>query len=239
MEFLNNIIDSYNIPMLTAFLLGIITAISPCPLATNITAIAYISKQLKSIKQTLLHSVAYSLWRIVSYCSIIVLILYWFSSFSLAKIFQWYWDKIIWPILIIIWLIMINIIKLPSFKWSNRINARKEKLKNQWYLWTFLLWALFALAFCPYSWVIFFGILIPIILKSSFPIWLAFLYWLWTAIPVILFAIIIAFSIKHISKMFNVVWIIEKYIRYIISIIFIIVWIYYSYVTIKWILGIL
>lgn len=239
MDFLNNIIDSYNIPMLTAFLLWIITSINPCPLATNITAIAYISKQLNSIKLTMLHSIVYALWRVFSYTFVIVLILYGFSSFNIAKIFQWYWDKIIGPILLLIWLIMIDIVKIPYFKWSSKLDKLKESLKSKWYLWTFLLWALFAIAFCPYSWVVFFGILIPFIIKSSFPVWLTILYWIWTALPVMIFAIIIAFSIKHISKMFNLVWLLEKYVRYFIAITFILVWAYYNYISIKWLIWLL
>lgn len=239
MDFLNNIIDSYNIPMLTAFLLWVITSINPCPLATNITAIAYISRQLNSIKLTILHSLVYALWRVFSYSLIIVLILYWFSSLNIAQIFQWYWDKVIWPILLIIGFTIIDIIKLPHFKWNNKIDKLKESLKSKWFWWSFFLGALFAIAFCPYSWVVFFGIMIPFILKSSFPVGLSVLYWLWTALPVMIFAIIIAFSIKHISKIFNLVWLLEKYVRYFIAITFILVWAYYTYNSIKWLISII
>jgi hypothetical protein len=52
MNYINFLIDNYNIPILTAFLLGVFTSISSCPLATNITAIAYISKEIKTAKHT-------------------------------------------------------------------------------------------------------------------------------------------------------------------------------------------
>lgn len=239
MEFLNYIIDTYNIPLLSAFILGIITSISPCPLATNITAISYISKNLGSTKQTLIHSFVYALWRIFSYSLIIFLIWWWFSKFSISSFFQWYGDKIVWPVLIFIWLVMINIIKLPSIKWSNKLQKFKESLNTKWYIGTFLLWSLFALAFCPYSWVIFFWVFIPLVLDSSFPLWLGLLYWFWTALPVIVFSILFVISIQKMSKVFNKVSVVERYLRYFIATIFILVWIYYSYLTLRWILVIL
>ena len=234
MDFINAIIDNYNIPLLSAFLLGIITSISPCPLATNITAISYISKNLHSTKKTMIHSLVYTLWRVFTYTLIIFLIWWGLSTFKISSLFQGYWDKILWPILIFVWLVMLNIIKLPKIWWSERIQKFKESLDKKWYFWTFLLWILFALAFCPYSWVMFFGVLIPIVMNSSFPLWLWILYWIWTAIPVIFFSILFVISIQKMSKVFNKVWIIEKYLRYFIASIFVLVWIYYSYITIKW-----
>lgn len=236
MDFLNTIIETYNIPLLSAFLIWIITSISPCPLATNITAVSFISKNLSSTKQTIIHSLIYTLWRIFSYTIIIFLIWGWLSQFNISKIFQWYWDKIIWPILMIIWLTMLNIIKFPHLKWNDKIQKFKEKLNKKWYLWTFLLWILFALAFCPYSWLMFFWVLIPLVLKSNFPLWLGVLYWLWTAIPVIFFSILFVISLKTMSKAFNAVWKIEKYLRYFIAIVFLWVWIYYTYSTFKWLI---
>lgn len=234
MDFLNVLIDNYNLPLLSAFLLWIITSISPCTLATNITAISYISKQYHSIKKTLLHWFFFTLWKVFTYSAIILVISLWFSIFKISSIFQWYWDKILWPVLIFIALIMLNIIKLPSFwKWE-KIEKIKEKLKSKWYLWTFSLWVLFSLAFCPYSGMMFFWVLIPMILVSTFPLWLWIVYWIWTALPVILFTILLAISLKTMSKAFNAVWKFEKYFRYFIAILFLGIWIYYSYNTFKW-----
>lgn len=41
MDWLQTLLDSSTAPALTAFLLGLLTAISPCPLATNVAAIGY------------------------------------------------------------------------------------------------------------------------------------------------------------------------------------------------------
>jgi hypothetical protein len=93
MDFINSLIDSYNIPILTAFLLGILTSISPCPLATNITAIAYISKEIKTIKHTLLSGLLYTLGRGISYTILASLIYFGLSSFQISNIFQGWGDK--------------------------------------------------------------------------------------------------------------------------------------------------
>ena len=83
MDFINALIDSYNIPLLTAFLLGILTSVSPCPLATNITAIAYISREIKTVKNILFNGVFYTLGRGVSYTILAMLIFFGISSFSI------------------------------------------------------------------------------------------------------------------------------------------------------------
>ena len=88
MDFINFLIDNYNIPILIAFLLGVLTSISPCPLATNITAIAYISKEIKTAKHTLLSGIFYTLGRGASYTILATLIYFGLSSFQVSSIFQ-------------------------------------------------------------------------------------------------------------------------------------------------------
>lgn len=102
MEFINTLMDSYKVSILTAFFLGILTSISPCPLATNITAIAYISKELKTIKNTLLNGLFYTLGRGISYSLLATLIYFGISSFSIASIFEGWGNKILGPVLIVI-----------------------------------------------------------------------------------------------------------------------------------------
>ena len=102
MDFINFLIDNYNIPILTAFLLGVLTSISPCPLATNITAIAYISKEIKTAKHTLLNGIFYTLGRGASYTILATLIYFGLSAFQISRIFQGWGDKVLGPILITI-----------------------------------------------------------------------------------------------------------------------------------------
>ncbi|HPT66369.1 MAG TPA: aromatic aminobenezylarsenical efflux permease ArsG family transporter [Candidatus Woesebacteria bacterium] len=227
MEWLNYLIDTYNIPLLSAFLIGIMTSISPCPLATNITAIAFISKDIKSSRQTLLNGLFYTLGRLISYTLLATLIYFGLSSFSISSIFQGWGDKVLGPILILIGLIMFDVIKI-NLKTSNpKIDQIKLWLAKKGYIGSLLLGMLFALAFCPYSGVLFFGVLIPMVLKSSESLLLPPLFALGTGLPVIIFSFILAFSANKIGSIFSKVSQVEKIIRKIISVIFIIIGLYY------------
>ncbi len=233
MEFINTLIDSYNVPMLTAFLLGILTSISPCPLATNITAIAYISKELKTIKNTLLNGFFYTLGRGISYTLLATLIYFGISSFSIASIFEGWGDKILGPVLIVISLIMFGVIKINIGSKNERIEKIKEWLSRKGYIGSLLLGVMFALAFCPYSGVLFFGVLIPLVLNSTESLLLPPFFAVGTGLPVIVFSFLIAFSVQKVSKAFQVVQKIEKIMRYVVASVFMLSGFYYLYLLCK------
>lgn len=229
MTWLNYLIDTYNIPLLSAFLVGIMTSLSPCPLATNITAIAYISKDIKTAKNILLNGFYYTLGRGLSYTLVATLIYFGLSSFKVSSLFQGWGDKVLGPVLIIIGLIMADVIKINLKTNHSKIDQIKLWLSQKGYLGSLLLGMLFALAFCPYSGVIFFGVLIPMVLKSNESLLLPPLFALGTGLPVIIFSFIIAFSAKKISSIFSKVSQVEKIIRKIVAIIFVLVGFYYIY----------
>ena len=236
MDAINSLIDTYNIPLLTAFLIGILTSISPCPLATNITAIAYISRNIKTPKHTLLNGLLYTLGRGISYTVLATLIYFGLSSFQISRIFQGWGDKVLGPVLIVIGLIMFGVIKINLGTGNKMTERLKEYFATKGYLGSMLLGMLFALAFCPYSGVLFFGMLIPLVLKSSEALILPPLFALGTGLPVIIFSFIVAFSIKHLSIAFSAVSKIEKVMRYIVAGIFTVTGIYYLQYLIKFIL---
>jgi cytochrome c-type biogenesis protein len=227
MDLINNLIDSYNIPVLTAFLVGILTSISPCPLATNITAVAYISKNIKTPKHTLLNGLYYTLGRGFSYSLLGLIIYLGFSSFAVSRIFQGWGEKILGPFLILAGLVMFDIIKLNPKTKNEKIEKLKEKLAAKGYLGSFLLGCLFALAFCPYSGVLFFGVLIPLVLKSSEALILPPIFGLGTGLPVIIFSFLIAFSMQKVGQAFQIVSKIEKVSRKAVATVFILTGIYY------------
>ncbi|MCK9438894.1 MAG: aromatic aminobenezylarsenical efflux permease ArsG family transporter [Patescibacteria group bacterium] len=237
MEFINTLIDNYNIPALSAFLLGILTSISPCPLATNITAVAFISRNVKTPRYTIFSGLFYTLGRGISYTVLVTLIYLGFSSFSISSIFQGWGDKILGPVLIVIGLIMLDIIKFNFKNKNQKIEKLKLWLSDKGYLGSLALGMLFAFAFCPYSGVIFFGILIPMIVQSNTGLFLPPLFALGTGLPVIIFSILIAFSMQAVSKVFSAVSKIEKYLRYIVALIFIIVGVYYLQYLIKYLIN--
>jgi len=217
-------------PLIAAFFIGLMTALSPCPLATNITAIAYISKKIGDGKKTLLTGVVYTLGRMFTYVLLASLIVYIGLNVQAISLFlQKYGERILGPLLIIMSLIMLNIIKLPSLKSGDKINRLKEKLSEKGYFGSFLLGVIFALAFCPFSAVLFFGMLIPLALKYSDGILIPSVFSLATGLPVIIFAFILTFSVSKLGKIMNKVQTFEKYMRYAIAIIFIIVGVYYTW----------
>ena len=217
-------------PLIAAFFIGLMTAISPCPLATNITAIAYISKKIGNGKRTLLTGFVYTLGRMFTYVLLASLIVYIGVNVQAISLFlQKYGERLLGPLLILFGLIMLNIIKLPSLKSGERINKIKEKLSEKGYLGAFLLGVLFALAFCPFSAVLYFGMLIPLALKYSDGILIPSIFAFATGLPVIIFAFILTFSVSKIGKVMGKVQTFEKYMRYVIAIVFLVVGIYYTW----------
>lgn len=237
MDFLNTLIDQYNFPLLTAFLLGVMTSISPCPLATNITAIAYISKDIKTAKHTLISGLIYTLGRGISYTLLATLIYFGLSTFSIASIFQGWGDKILGIVLILISLVMFGVIKINFGGKSEKVEKIKEWLSTKGHIGTLLLGVLFALAFCPYSGVLFFGMLVPLVLSSSESLLLPPFFALGTGLPVILFSIILAFSVEKLGKMYNMMGKIEKVMRYGVATVFLVTGIYYLQYLVKYLIN--
>ncbi|MBP7396466.1 MAG: sulfite exporter TauE/SafE family protein [Flavobacterium sp.] len=231
MEWLENIVQNSNIPLLTALALGLLTAIAPCPLATNITATAYIAKTINSKKKVLLSGVFYTLGRMLSYTAIGAIIYFGASKFQIAKLFQGNGEKYIGFVLVILGLIMLDIIKLNFIKGLNVSDKLSDKFKDKGLLGSFLLGALFALAFCPYSGALFFGMLMPITIKTGLlaPI----VFSIGTGFPVILFAFVIAFSLEKLGKYFKAITKVEKAMRILAGITFILTGLYYINIYFK------
>ena len=160
MDFLQSLLENYNIPIFSAFALGLMTAISPCPLATNITATAFISKNISSKRKVFLSGLLYSLGRGFSYTAIGLVLYFGASKFHIARFFNQNGEKYLGPILIIIGLILLNAIKLNFLGKSSFQDKLSEKFKDKGLLGSFLIGVVFALAFCPYSGALFFGLLI-------------------------------------------------------------------------------
>jgi cytochrome c-type biogenesis protein len=231
MEWLENIVQNSNIPLLTALALGLLTAIAPCPLASNITATAYIAKTINSKKKVILSGVFYTLGRMFSYTFIGAIIYFGASKFQVAKLFQGNGEKYIGFVLVILGLIMLDIIKLNFIKGVNVSETLSDKFKDKGLFGSFLLGALFALAFCPYSGALFFGMLMPITIKSGLlaPI----VFSIGTGFPVILFAFVIAFSLEKLGKYFKAITQVEKLMRIVAGITFIVTGLYYINIYFK------
>jgi cytochrome c-type biogenesis protein len=233
METLHQLINSTNIPILSALLLGVLTAISPCPLATNITATAYIAKTLTGKKKVLLSGLLYTLGLALSYTGIALIIILGASKFHVAKFFQGNGEKFVGPVMLFIGLIMLNIIKLNFIGKTNFIEKLQDKFKDKGLLGAFLLGILFAMAFCPYSGAMYFGVLIPMSIKSSIGFSLPIFYALGAGSLVLFFTFLIAFSMQKVGKYFNAVQRIEKVMRIIAGLLFVLTGLYYILIYLK------
>lgn len=218
---LNVLIDTYNIPALTALLLGVLTSVSPCPLATNIAAIAYLSKESRSSPwRTFLHGLSYTLGRVASYTAVALLLLSGFSAFRLSALFQGWGELLLGPVLILIGLIMLGVVRWPGGGKSVRMQRLQAWLSSQGFLGAFLLGALFALAFCPYSAALFFGALIPMTMQAGTGFFLPPLYAIGTGLPVILFALLLAISVQAAGRALRAVQRVEKFVRIFVAVLF-------------------
>jgi cytochrome c-type biogenesis protein len=226
MEFLTGLLENSSFPFITAIILGLMTAISPCPLATNITAIGFIGKDIENRNRVFYNGLVYTLGRAVSYTMLAVLIFLGVDQFAVSGIFQRYGEKIIGPALIIIGLFMLGILKI-TLPGPGNITRRFEEKGTKNYLDVLLLGTLFALAFCPYSGVLYFGMLLPITISSPSGLYLPVVFAIATGIPVIIFAWLIAYAISEAGKLYDRIKTFEVWFRRVVSILFIVTGIYY------------
>lgn len=226
MEVLQSFLENSQFPLLSAFILGLMTSISPCPLATNITAIGYISKDIENQRKVFVNGLIYTLGRGIAYTSIGLIFFFTASQFDFSGILQDWGEKILGPLLIIIGLVMLGVINLniPGFA---SFTEKMESRSNKGFWGVLLLGIVFALAFCPYSGVLYFGMLIPMTVSSASGLYLPLVFALATGIPVIIFAWLLAFSIGSIGNLYNRMKNFEVWFRRFVAILFIGVGIYY------------
>jgi cytochrome c-type biogenesis protein len=228
-ELLTGLYENSNIPILSAFFLGLLTAISPCPMATNITAIGFIGKDIEVKKRVFYNGLIYTLGRAISYSVLAIVLFIGADQFKIASFFQMHGEKILGPLLIVVGIFMLGIIKI-NFPTLN-IFSKKLEEKNKWNFWNvLLLGVVFALAFCPYSGVLYFGMLIPMSIGSAEGLFLPVVYALATGIPVIIIAWLLAFTISGVSKFYNILKTVEYWMRRTIAVLFIGVGGYYVWV---------
>jgi cytochrome c biogenesis protein CcdA len=226
MEFLTDLLDNSTMPWLSALLLGLMTAISPCPMATNITAIGFISKDLDNRNRVFFNGLFYTLGRAITYTVLALIIFLGIDQLKFSGFFQRYGEKFIGPLLIIIGLFMLDVFRI-NFPGFGRLTWGMQK-KTRWsYLDAVLLGLVFALAFCPYSGVLYFGMLVPMTVASSSGLYLPVIFAVATGIPVIILAWVLAYTVSGVGLVYNRIKSFELWFRRLISVLFILVGIYY------------
>jgi cytochrome c biogenesis protein CcdA len=230
MEYLQSLLHGTHLPLLSAFLLGLMTAISPCPMATNITAVAYIGKNIENKWVVFRNGIIYTLGRAISYTLLGIILFFGASKFHVASFFQGNGEKILGPLLLFIGIFMLGIIKI-NFPGLGKLNETfKNNKKRGSRLSALLLGIVFALAFCPYSGVLYFGMLIPMTISSPSGLLLPMVFAIATGLPVVIFAYLIAFALSGVGRVYNKIRIFENWFRKIVAIIFILAGFYYIYI---------
>lgn len=212
-----------------ALWLGLLTAISPCPLATNIAAISYVGKRVGRPALALSGGLIYAAGRTLSYILVALLSVEGLLSLSAVSMFlQQNLNRVLGPVLVLAGLLLLDVVPWP---WAGSRSTFYEKLQKRadaLGLWgAGLLGLIFALAFCPVSAALFFGSLVPLAVKHRSPLLLPSLYGVGTAVPVAAFAFILAFSANRISRAFNALTLIERWMRHLTAVVFIVVGGYY------------
>ena len=231
MDILQTWLEGSEVPVLTAFLLGLLTAVSPCPLATNITAIGFISKDIESKDRTFLLGILYTIGRMVAY-SLLGALLIWmlrrgFDTFDLqSKVSQW-GEMLLSPVLIVMGLVMLFGDRLPLSGFGLNASEKSGRLRGA--LGSLLLGILFVMAFCPTSGMFYFGMLIPMSASATGGYALPAVYALATGLPVVIVAWIIAYSIGNIAGFYKKMQVFQKWLNRMVAVLFIIVGIYYAY----------
>jgi cytochrome c-type biogenesis protein len=226
MNFLQNLLESTQVPLYSAFLLGLMMAISPCPLAMNITAIGYISRNLEDRRRVFFNGLIYTLGHAISYTSIGLLFYLGANQFRLLGFFQQWGERAMGPLLIFIGLVTLNLINLRVSK-IGWIQEKMGKRNNRGFRGVLLLGMAFALAFCPYSGVLYFGMLIPMTISSVSGLYLPVIFAFATCIPVIIFSWLIAFSLSSLGSYYDKLRLFEQWFRRVVAVVFIAVGIYY------------
>lgn len=229
MEWLQTLLDNSTTPAVTALLLGLITALSPCPLATNIAAIGYIGKNLENRKRAFVSGLLYTLGRTIAYTLLGLILITILKSgasvFGIQKFIATYGEMVLGPVLLLVGLFMLfgNKLNLPSFGF----NGKGELLANQGGWGALCLGVLFAMAFCPTSGVFYFGMLIPMSATATMGYLLPVLFAIATSLPVLVVAWILAFSTNRIGIVYGKMQTIQKWLNIIVGILFLGIGIYY------------
>jgi cytochrome c-type biogenesis protein len=220
------------VPLIAAFFIGLMTAISPCPLATNITAIAFISKKIDNSRHTLLAGSVYTLGRMAVYIAVASVIVFFGMNIQFIALgLQHYGELLLGPFLVLCGIYLLDIIQLdrvPGGDWfSGFTSGISGRLADKGYLGAFLLGVIFALSFCPFSAVLFFAMLIPLALAAGDPVIIPAVFAIATGLPVIVISYLLVKGVGKCSGIVQKIGVAEIWIRRVVAAVFVLVGVYY------------
>ncbi len=219
-QYLTNLLDQTSWPLMSTLLLGLITSLGPCTLLTNITAIGFIAKDAENQRKVFWGGLVYTAGLAFSYMLLAVVLFAGASMLNLSGFFSRIGEKLSGPLLVFIGLVMLDLVflKFPSF--SGMINRLEQRTRKS-FLDIFLLGTVFAITFCSYSGVMYFGILIPMTIKQTAGLYLPVFFALGSGLPVILFSWLMAFAFSGVHQWFGRIRDFEKKLRRTVAFLFI------------------
>lgn len=231
MDWLQNWLDNSSTPVLTAFLLGLLTALSPCPLATHIAAIGFIGKDIEDRKRIFLNGLLYTLGRVLSYTLLGVILIMVLkggaSMFGIQQTVGVWGEFVLGPLLVAIGLFMLFVDRLNLPKFGFNRNAEGLVKKGGWG--ALLIGILFALAFCPTSGVFYFGMLMPLSATVPAGYLLPVVFAVATSLPVLVVAWVLAFSVQQIGRLYGRMQVLQRWMNLLVGGVFILTGIYYCW----------
>ncbi len=207
----------------SAFWLGLLTSISPCPLATNIAAISFVGRDAGRTSRVLLAGSLYAFGRVIAYTAIGALVVA--SILSAPGASLWLQRNIslfVGPLLVLVGMILLGLIELPISTGSG-LNRVRERIQKMGIAGSVFLGILFALSFCPVSAALFFGSLIPLAVSHNSSFLLPAVYGIGTGVPVIVFSIALSLGAKSLGSLFQKVTATEQKIRLITGLVILLI----------------
>ena len=230
MDWLYSLLNNSSVPVVTAMILGILTAVSPCPLATNLTAVAYLGREIDNRRKVFYLGLLYTLGRTIAYSALGAVLIFIIrkgeDAFDIQDAISAIGEWILGPALVLIGLFMLfgHLLHLPKFGFSGQASGSW----TQGALGALILGVLFAMAFCPTSGMLYFGMLIPMSAVESGGYVLPVVYAIATSLPVLVAAWIIAYSMQSLGKVMGKIAVFQRWFNRFVAIIFILVGLYYT-----------
>ena len=230
MDWLYSLLDNSSVPVVTAMILGILTAVSPCPLATNLTAVAYLGREIDNRRKVFYLGLLYTLGRTVAYSALGAVLIFIIrkgeDAFGIQDAISTIGEWILGPALVLIGLFILfgHLLHLPKFGFSGQASGSWTQGASG----ALILGVLFAMAFCPTSGMLYFGMLIPMSAVESGGYVLPVVYAIATSLPVLLAAWIIAYSIQSLGKVMGKIAVFQRWFNRFVAILFVLVGLYYT-----------
>jgi len=212
---------------LAALWLGLLTSISPCPLATNVAAVSFVARSRPA--RALLSATAYIAGRTVAYTALAAILVAGLLSVPGASMLLQRWmSRLMGPLLVVVGMFLLDLLKLEALSSSLGTERLRRRLGEGGPGGAAILGVLFALSFCPVSAALFFGSLLPLSIQQGSRVLLPSLFGLGTGLPVVLVAIALAAGGQALAKSIKRIGSFEATARRVTGVVFILTGVYLS-----------